>query len=99
MDTGEGATCGPGLPLVEAVVTVVAADLREPLVCWGFLGQSVLVTVYDGSHGLVSYGVRCHGLVLGWPGGRGCIGLILFVRVLQWLWLRVVRALGSPQLA
>ena len=54
MDTGEGATSGLGRPLVEAVVTVAAADLGGPLVCWGFLGQSVLVAVYDGSHGLVS---------------------------------------------
>ena len=99
MDTGKGATCGPSLPLVEAVVTVAAADLGEPPVCWGFLGQSVLVAVYDGSHGLVSCGVRWHGLVLGWPGGLGCIGLTLLVRMLQRLWLEVVRALSSPQLA
>ena len=58
VDTGEGATFGPGLPLVEAVVTVAAADLGEPPVCWGLLvGQSVLVAVDDGLHGLVSYGV------------------------------------------
>ena len=99
MDTGEGATFGPGLPLVEAVVMVAAADPREPPVCWGLLWQLVLVAVYHGSHGLVSCGVRWHGLVLGWPGGLGCIGLTLLVRVRQWLWLEVVRALSSPQLA
>ena len=53
MDTGEGATFGPDLPLAEAVVTVAVADLTrmKPPVCWGFLGQSVLVAVYEGSHG------------------------------------------------
>ena len=83
MDTGEGATFGPELPLVEAVVTVAAADPREPPVCWGLNGQSVLVAVYDGLHGLVSCGVRWHLLVLGWPGGPGCIGLTLLVMVRQ----------------
>ena len=96
VDTGEGATCGPGRPLVETVVTVAAVDLGEPPVCWGLLGQSVLVAVYDGSHGLVSCEVRWHELVLGWLGGLGCIVLTLLVRVLQWLWLEVVRALSSP---
>ena len=53
MGSGEGATVGPDLPLAEAVVTVAVADLTrmEPPVCWGFLGQSVLVAVYEGSHG------------------------------------------------
>ena len=53
MDTGEGTTFGPGIPLAEALVTVAVADLTrmEPPVCWGFLGQSVLVAVYEGSHG------------------------------------------------
>ena len=53
MGTGEGATVGPDLPLVEAVVTVEVADLTrmEPPVCWGIFGQSELVSVYEGSHG------------------------------------------------
>ena len=53
VDTGEGATFGPDLPSAEAVVTVAVADLSrvEPPVCWGFLWQSVLVAVYEGSHG------------------------------------------------
>ena len=53
MDTGEGATFSPDLPLAEAVVMVAVADLTrmEPPVYWGFLGQSVLVAVYEGSHG------------------------------------------------
>ena len=53
MDTGEGATFGLDLPLAEAVVTVAVADLTrmEPPLCWDFLGQSVLVAVYEGSHG------------------------------------------------
>ena len=40
MDTGEGATFGPELPLAEAVVTVAVADrirLDPPVGC-GFLG-------------------------------------------------------------
>ena len=71
MGTGEGATVGPDLPLAEAVVTIVVADLTrmEPPVCWGFFGQSLLVAVYDGSQerlpwgwgcGLVSSGVQWH---------------------------------------
>ena len=53
MDTGEGAIFCPDLPLAEAVVTVAVADLTrmEPPLCWGFFGQSVLVAVYEGSHG------------------------------------------------
>ena len=53
MDTGEGAVFCPDLLLVEAVVTVAVADLTrmEPPMCWGFLGQSELVAVYEGSHG------------------------------------------------
>ena len=53
MDTGEGAIFCPDRPLAEAVVTVAVADLTrmEPPICWGFLGQSVLVAVYEGSHG------------------------------------------------
>ena len=67
VDTGEGATFGPELPLAEAVVTV--ADRMEPPVACGFLGQSVLVAVDDGSHerlpwgwgcGLVTSGIRWH---------------------------------------
>ena len=98
MNTGGGATSGLGRPLVEAVVTFVA-ELGEPPVCWGFLGQSVLVARYGGSHELVSCGVRWHEVDLGWPGGFGCIVLTLLVGVLQCLWLRVVRALSSSQLA
>ena len=71
VDTGEGATVGPELPLAEAVVTVAVAGLTrlDPLVDCGFLGQSVLVAVDDGSHerlpwgwscGLVTAGVRWH---------------------------------------
>ena len=71
MDTGEGATFGPELPLAEAVVTVAVAGLTrlDPPVGCGFLGQSVLVAVDDGSHerlpwgwgcGLVTAGVRWH---------------------------------------
>ena len=60
MDTGEGATFGPELPLSEAVVTV--ADRREPSVGCGFLGQSVLVAVDDGSHERLPWGWGC-GLV------------------------------------
>ena len=101
MDTGEGAIFCPDLPLAEAVVTVAVAGLTrmEPPLCWGFLGQTVLVAVYDSSHELVSCGARWHGLVLGWPGGLGCIGLTLLVRVRQWLWLELVRALSGHQLA
>ena len=53
MGTGEGAIFWPELPLAEAVVTVAVADLTRmiPPLCWGFLGQSVLVAVYEGSHG------------------------------------------------
>ena len=53
LDTGDGAIFGPDLPLAEAVVMVAVADLTrmEPPLCWGFLGQSVLVAVYEGSHG------------------------------------------------
>ena len=53
VDTGEGAIFCPDLPLAEAVVTIAVADLTrmEPPVCWGFLGQSLLVAVYEGSHG------------------------------------------------
>ena len=78
---------------------VAAADPREPPECWGLLGQLVLVAVYEGSHRLVSCGVRWHELVLGCLEGLGCIVLTLLVRVLQWPWLEVVRALSSPQLA
>ena len=71
VDTGEGATFGPELPLAEAVVTVAVAGLThlDPPVGCGFLGQSVLVAVDDGSHerlpwrwgcGLVTSGVRWH---------------------------------------
>ena len=71
MDTSEGAIFGPELPLAEAVVTVAVVDLirMDPLVGCGFLGQSVLVAVADGSHerlpwgwgwGLVASGVRWH---------------------------------------
>ena len=58
MDTGEGATVGPDLPLVEAVVIFAAAGRGKPPVCWGLLGQSVLVAAYGGLHELVSCGVR-----------------------------------------
>ena len=53
MDTGESAIFGPELPLAGAVVTVAVADLTrmEPPLGWGFLGQSVLVAAYEGSHG------------------------------------------------
>ena len=53
MDTGKGAIFCPDLSLAEAVVTVAVADLTrmEPPLCWGFFGQSVLVAVYEGSHG------------------------------------------------
>ena len=71
VDTGEGATFGPELPLAGAVVTVAMADLTrlDPPVGCGFLGQSVLVAVDDGPHerlpcgwgcGLVTSGVRWH---------------------------------------
>ena len=64
------------------MVTFAAPDLGEPPVCWGLHGQSALVAVYDGSHGLVSCGVRWHEVVLGWLGGLGCIVLTLLVEVL-----------------
>ena len=60
MDTGEGATFGPELPLAEAVVTAV--DRMEPPVGCGFFGQSVLVAVGDGSHEQLPWGWGC-GLV------------------------------------
>ena len=71
VDTGKGATFSPELPLAEAVVTVAVAGLTrlDPPVGCGFLGQSVLVAVNDGSHerlpwgwgcGLVTSGVRWH---------------------------------------
>ena len=56
--TGEGATFGPELPLAEAVVTV--ADRMEPPVGCGFLGQSVLVAVYEGLHGMAGAVGWCH---------------------------------------
>ena len=51
VDTGEGATFGPDLPLAEAVVMVAVADLTRmgPPACW-FFGQSALVAEYGGSH-------------------------------------------------
>ena len=61
VDTGEGATFGPELPLAEAVVTVAVADrirLDPPVGC-GFLGQSVLVAVGDGSHERLPWGWGC----------------------------------------
>ena len=97
--TGEGATSGLGRTLVEAVVIFAAAGLGEPPVCWGLHGQSALVAAYGGLHALVSCGDRWHEVDLGWPGGLDCIILTLLVGVLQWLWLMVVRALSSPQLA
>ena len=43
MDTGKDATCGLGLPLGKAAVTVVVVELthRGRLVGGGFLEQSV----------------------------------------------------------
>ena len=64
VDTGKGATFGPELPLAEVVVTVAVVDLIRldpPLGC-GFLGQSVLVAVDDGSHVRLPWGWGC-GLV------------------------------------
>ena len=55
--TGKGATFGLELPLAEAVVTV--ADRMEPPVGCGFLGQSVLVAVGDGSHERLPWGWGC----------------------------------------
>ena len=46
---------------------------------------------------MVSCGVHWHLLVLGWPGGPGCIGLTLLVMVRQWLWLEVVVYDGSHE--
>ena len=97
--TGEGSTSGLGRALGGAVVRLAAAGLWEPPVCWGLHGQSALVAVYGGLHELVSCGGRWHEVDLGWPVGLGCIVLTLLVGVLQCLWLRVVRALSSSQLA
>ena len=44
VDTGEGAIFGSELPLTDLT------RMEPPLGC-GFLGQSVLVAVYEGSHG------------------------------------------------
>ena len=61
VDTGEGATFGPELPLAEAVVTVAVAGLTrvDPPVGCRFLGQSVLVAVDDGSHERLPWGWVC----------------------------------------
>ena len=61
MDAGEDAIFGSDLPLSEAVVMVAVADLTrmEPPLCWGFLGQSGLMAVYEGSHGRLPWGWGC----------------------------------------
>ena len=52
MGIREGATCGLGLPLAEAVVMVAMVDRVHLGLPWGcgFLGQSVVVARDFGSH-------------------------------------------------
>ena len=58
MGIREGATCGLGLPLAEAVVMVVMVDqvhLGLPGGC-GLLGQAVVVAVDVGSYERLPWG-------------------------------------------
>ena len=58
MDIHEGATCGLGLPLAEAVVNVVImGQVRLGLPgCCRLLGQAVVMAVDGGSHERLPWG-------------------------------------------
>ena len=58
VDIGEGAIFGPKFRLADLT------RMEPPLGC-GFLGQSVLVVVYDGSHERLPYGWGCGPVSLG----------------------------------